>query len=394
VIHATIQSIEKIPRSSRRKGWRLHTALIPAGVADLRVTVEKQTTLRPLVSLLLRTIHLLEEESGAATLDELAKFTGLQAEAVEMVVLRLVDENFVLFDEANRVVKQNPELQIQDNQVRYIAEESREVCLIGRDPFPAPELSSQHLSRSRGILMEEKFASLLELDIDGWKTISEETLKKWRTHLADRAHIQKISLLKKPRPYGYLLAGRYDSEGVYTLLDNRSKVKLDLGNDHPFVIELRELAKEILGSLKTSFWRFGDWNDQEYELRSNVSQWQAWLNEGGSSLSEVRISGGGVQIAITVKCLPADRVTAKEIFFENILERLGAHPGAISDTRLVEACEKEHNHPDFREHEITNPTMSEIEAAAWDRGHWTLAYQIATVEDRLFVPLDQDESLD
>jgi hypothetical protein len=392
-MRATIQSIEKYSRANCPKKWRLANALIPAEVAEIDVTVEKLSTLRPLVSLFLRTIQLLEYDNGAATLDELAAFTGLESEAIEVIVLRMVDEKFVLFDSLNRVVRQDPELQIENNQVRTITEETIQVCLIGRNPFPVPDLNPQHLLRSKAIPIDEKIASKFELNVEGWKSIGDDALNSWRPYLANGANIQKISLVSTPRPKGYLLSGTHDSDRSYILLDNRSKARVEFGEQHPFVIELRELATLILDSAKFLMSRFGAWNEKDYELRSNIYQWRAWVKEGGSSFSEVRISGGGIQIAIPVRSLPSDSATAQELFFDHLLERLENTTGPISESQVEKEYKKMRDHPDFRDYAVMTPTLAEIESAAWNRKNWPLAYQIGGAKDGLIVASERNENL-
>jgi hypothetical protein len=357
---------------------------VPAAFADLIITYKDDYQLTPIRALFVKTISYLEREIGWAQLPEIAQLAGLADETVAATILvRMAEEGLLIIEKSTGVIRQNPDVKIEHDRVQKISVRNERISVVGSPPMPALGLTPQQLSRLKAIEIDEALSPAPVFELEAWKEINDQTLEEWRLLLRDASRIQRIELCHKLKPHAYLLEGKFNAEGVFTILDRRSRLKIDLGKKHPLVVRLREVAEGMMSGAGEQLAPFGAWDPEECTLRSRIHEWRGWRRKGGGGLSEVFLGVAGIEVGIAVACLPADEETASAILIDNILARLETHQMPFSERLIAEYAEEERQADAVREFKLPAPILTEIEAAAWDSKRWITAYQIAASGDGL-----------
>ncbi len=352
------------------RGWRIASALAPVAIAELTVKREETREVSPARVLLLETVRLLEKERGSANVSELAKLTGVCDETLmARILVPLAEQELLLIE--GECVRQNPALTIERNQARIVMERDEQVCVIGSPLVPILGIDLQPLKK------------LCPFDADGASVdVDAATLENWRGAFWNSStHALKLREPLQPRQYvleGRAAAGKY----VLYLCDESVNVRVTFAVEHPFIKQLLVKVDPILDHATELLKPFGTWNAAKYELNCTGEQWGRWCTEQGSDHSEI-ILRGAVDIGMTVFCRPADTEAARAMLLENVLAELDDSYGQCTTEHVERVADRERRGHLLQGHDLPTPTLTEVEAAAWESGRWELAYRIAGPADRL-----------
>ena len=367
-IHYPIRPLE-IDRASH--GWRIASAVVPVGIAELMVTREEMRELSPARVLLLETVRLLEQEGGAAKVSDLANFSGICDEAImASILVPLIDQGLLLRD--GERVRQNPALTIDGDKARIIVEREEQVCVIGSPPVPVREIEIDRQRLKKLSAFENGSNSV---------AVSESTLEDWRVALED-VRIRRLNLREPLNPQLYVLEGRAAEDGGLYLRDDELKVCLNLPAGHPFLRDLLAEVQPILDAAPALLKQFGTWDSEKSELLCTGDGWRRWCGAKGSGCSEV-ILRSEIDVAINVICRPIDADSARAMLLEKLVEDLDASGGRCTPEHVERLTEKHRRSDMFSGQELPTPPITEVESAAWENGRWMLAYRIAATGDGL-----------
>lgn len=363
-----LHSVQPLAGSNRHRGWRIASAVVPAAVADLTVTREETRELSLARILLLETVRLLDQENGRASLCDLATFSGIGDEALMAgILVPLAEQDLVIVE--GECVRQNPGLTIEGEEARIVVEREEQVCVFGSPLIPA-----HGMDRTR-------FRQLRAFDSDGPSiALDDATLETWRAGFWD-ARTQRLRLNEPLKPRLYVLESAEHAETEFVLRDERQRLRVSLSSEHPFAQQLHEQARAILDSVSALLSPYGSW-DHAGELRCNGEQWRRWRGVDGHETSEV-ILRGAIDVAVSVRCRPADGEAARAMLLENVLAELDAKTRPCTTELVEEVTARQRKSPLLRDFEIATPTLQEVESAAWDSGRWELAYRIVAPADGL-----------
>ncbi len=339
-------------------------------IAELTVAHEEARDLSPARVLLLETIRLLEHESGRAKVAAIAEFSGIKDEALmASIFVPLADQGLVLIE--GECVRQNPALIIDGVDARIVVEREEQVCVIGSPPVPIHGIDLQRVKRLRAF----------EVDT-GAIDVSEETLEGWRVAFWD-ARTRRLQLRETLTPREYVLEGSLTGDGGLSLCDEQNRARVDISAEHPFMEQLRRAVRPILDAAPVLLRQFGDWDADASTLRCTGAQWRRWCAAQGSDVAEVILRSGSMFVAIYVRCCPADGDSARAMLLENVMEDLDGNSSPCTADSIEHLTEKQRHGDLLRGHALPTPTLSEVDAGAWDSGRWELAYRIARTADGL-----------
>jgi len=372
VSNTAIHSIRPLDIDRASHGWRIASAVVPVGIAELMVTREEMRELSPARVLLLETVRLLEQEGGSAKVSDLANFSGICDEAIMAAILvPLIDQGLLLND--GECVRQNPALTIDGDQARIVVDQEEQVCVIGSPPVPAHGIDRQRLKKLRAF--EDGVASV---------AVSESALEDWRATFWD-ARTHHLHLREPLNWRLYVLEGHAIGDGVLYLrddLDDELKVCLNLPAGHPFLRDLLAEVQPILDAAPALLKQFGTWDSEKSELHCTGDGWRRWCGAKGSGCSEV-ILRSEIDVAINVICRPIDTDSARAMLLEKLVEDLDASGGRCTPEHVERLTEKHRRSDMFSGQELPTPTITEVESGAWENGRWMLAYRIAATADGL-----------
>jgi hypothetical protein len=367
----TLHSIQPLGGSTNsRPGWRIASAIVPATVADLTITREETRELTPARILLLETIRFLEQENGRVSVRDLTAVSGIGDEALMSGILAPLDQqqqNLIIVEGEN--VRQNPALTIDGAEARITVEREEQVCVLGSPPLPTHGIDRERFRQLRAF---ESSSTNIPVDAG--------TLEVWRTSFWD-SRTQRLQLKEPLRPRLYVLESANHVETEFVLRDDQQRLRISLSGEHPFVHQLHAQARPILGAISAVLSPFGSWNHAG-ELRCNGEQWRRWRAADGHEMSEV-ILRGDIDVAVGVRCRPADQEAAQAMFLENVLAGLDAKSGPCTAESLETMTARQRQSPLLRDYNLAMPTLGDVGSAAWESGRWELAYRIAAPTDGL-----------
>ncbi len=364
-----IHTIRPLAETGAARNWRIASAVVPVAIAELTVTREEDRELSPARVLLLETVGLFEHESGRASVLDIADLSGIGDEALmASILVPLAEQGLVLIEGEN--VRQNPALRIDGNQARIVVEREERVCVIGSPPMPARAINRERLRRLAAFDADGTPAEVSNADLDSWRT----------AYWDDRT--QRLQLREPLQPRMYVLEGCVGEENVFELRDEKHSVRVELPTEHPFLRQLRADARQIIDLCPDLLKPFGSWDAGESELLCSGEQWMRWRKAHGSDISEV-ILRGDIDVAVTVRCRPADVEAARAMLLENILAELDTGNGQCRVEEVRQIADRQMQNQLLRGHDLSTPTLAEVESGAWVSGRWELAYRIAAPADGL-----------
>ena len=365
-----IHSIRRHADQGSSHGWRIASASVPIAIAELTVAHEEARDLSPAHVLLLETIRLLEREGGRAKVATIAEFSGIGDEALmASIIVPLAEQGLVLIE--GEIVQQNPALIIEGVDARIVVEREEQVCVMGLPPIPVYGIDLQRLKRLRAF----------EAEI-GAIDVSEETLEGWRVAFWD-ARTRRLQLRETLRLREYVLEGSPTGDSGLYLCDGQNDARLDLSAEHPFMEQILGVVRPILDAVPVLLSQFGTWDADTSTLRCTGEQWRRWCAAQGRDVSEVILQSGSTYVATYVRCCPADGDSARAMLLENVIEELDSSAAPCTAERIEHFAEKQRHGDLLRVHDLPTPTLSDVEASAWDSGRWELAYRIGRAADGL-----------
>lgn len=150
----------------------------------------------------------------------------------------------------------------------------------------------------------------------------------------------------------------------------------ELSAEHPFMEQLLGVVRPILDAVPVLLSQFGTWDADTSTLRCTGEQWRRWWAAQGRDISEVILQSGSTYVATYVRCCPADGDSARAMLIENVIEELDSSSAPCTAERIEHFAEKQRHGDLLRVHDLPTPTLSDVEASAWDSGRWELAYRI------------------
>lgn len=366
-----IHSIRSLASSEKSLGWRIASAVVSAAIADLTVTREEPRELSPARALLLETIRAIEQEEEGRRADvvSVGNLAGIADPALMAgILLPLAEQGLVIID--GEQVTQNPALIIEGDQARIIVDRQEEVCVLGSPPLPAHGIDRQLLKK------------LGAFDADTPEVgVSEGELEEWRAAFWDeRTH--RLQLREPLEPRLHVLEGWITGAGPLVLRDEKYRLRVNLPMDHPFMRHLLAEAQPILDAASHLLAPYGQWDAGKAELSCTGEQWKLWCEALGGDFSEV-ILRGALDLGLEVRCRPVDGRAAHAMLLENVMEGLdaGAEPCTMEEVERLTSRERQS--PLLSGHDLSTPTLAEVEFFAWESGRWELAYRIAKTADGL-----------
>lgn len=363
-----LHSVQPLTTTKQTRQWRIASAVVPAALADITVTREETRELPPARILLLETVRLLEQEYGYASVRDLANLSGIGDEALMAgILVPLAEQGLLIVD--GESVRQNPRLTVKGEEARIVVEREEQVCVFGTPPVPLHGID-------RG-----RFRQLRAFDSDNASVaIDCATLEMWRTAFWDE-RTQRLQLNEPLKPRLYVLESTKHGQNDFFLRDERQTLRVSLSGEHPFVRQLHAQAQLILDAATVVLSPFGSL-DPAGELRCNCEQWRRWRAVDGHETSEV-ILRGAIDVAVRVRCRPADGEAAQAMLLENVLAELNDETRPCT-AGLVEFIAAGHLKSTLlRDYQLTAPTLREVESAAWESGRWELVYRISAPADGL-----------
>ncbi len=353
------------------RGWRIASAIMPVALADLTVSSLEEHKLLPGRALLLQTVRMLEEESGYARLDEVARITGIgNVQLMARILVSLVEEGLVIIDQNQ--VRQNPNLTQEGEIVRILIHRKKQVCIVGPTHVPVREVDTAIFKSLKGRVYATDST---------WGEVPEAILEEWRKNHWD-SNTQRLEIHAPLKPFEYIMEVPSWNENKIYFSDGRNKAHVKLRDDHALTQELGKLAQPIRERVIELLQPFGTFDATRYELECSAEQWEAWTSRRGRMCSEV-IFRGSIDVGMTVFCVPKDGEAARAMLLDLVLSELEANPTICDYAGVNEMLKAGRSRVRFATHEFETPSFAEVEAVAWEKGRWELAYEMARSADGL-----------
>jgi len=355
--------------------------IVPIVACSFMVTREEEERLSQSDLLFLDTVIYLGTESDAVSVDDLAKFTGLDAIVLEGQVADLIRRR-VLDNENGTLL---PGQGLVRNEKRLIRQSTttEKVLLLGDPPWP---LRGGQLPL--GVF--ERIGSMrapADSNHGDRFGVTPGSLEEWRAECWGK---ETVNL--ELDPYENIISRRFVARGEQVkeglklhLTDGEGVFAFCLPRDHPMARELTAKIDRSLDAVPQALAQFGTVDLEKRRLHCDLKQWRSWQENGGSihNMCILQHPESGLHVGLPISCVPADEACMSEMFIELLLAALSVYRGQLQQADLDRKIRELKKTPPWSSAKFKTPAMGELMVHAWEQQFWPLAYALAAEEDGL-----------